>query len=124
MSTHNLCFEHKFEKYQNFLYEIFHFVVVKFSVHLNRCVFVMFSRGLAQLHKHKNRRSAFKDEGYEHQIIAINAPLLFSTLSRFNVIKYVKTQKLLTTFITSFIVHDCKELMRRYLIYKIGKIAH
>ena len=40
-STHNLCFEQKYEKYQNFLSENFHFSVVKFSVHLNRCVFVM-----------------------------------------------------------------------------------
>ena len=32
MSTHNLCFEHKYEKYQNFLSENFHFLVVKFSV--------------------------------------------------------------------------------------------
>ena len=42
MSTHNLCFEQKYEKYQNFLSDIFHFLVVKFSVYLNRHVFVMF----------------------------------------------------------------------------------
>ena len=41
MSTHNLCFEQKYEKYQNFLSEKFHFLVVKFSVYLNRRVFVM-----------------------------------------------------------------------------------
>ena len=41
MSTHNLCFEQEYEKYQNFLLEIFPFLVVKFSVYLNRCVFVM-----------------------------------------------------------------------------------
>ena len=41
MSTHNLCFEQKYEKYQKFLAEIFHFLVVKFSVYLNRRVFVM-----------------------------------------------------------------------------------
>ena len=41
MSTHNLCFEQKYEKYQNFLFENFHFFVVKFSVYLNRHVFVM-----------------------------------------------------------------------------------
>ena len=29
------------KKYQNFLYENFHFLVVKFSVYLNRHVFVM-----------------------------------------------------------------------------------
>ena len=38
-STHNLCFE--FEKYQNFLSEIFPFLVVKISMYLNRRVFVM-----------------------------------------------------------------------------------
>ena len=37
-STHNLCFEQKYEKYQNFLSEKFHFLVVKFSVYLNRHV--------------------------------------------------------------------------------------
>ena len=41
MSTHNLCFEQKYEKYQNFLSKNFHFLVVKFSVYLNRRVFVM-----------------------------------------------------------------------------------
>ena len=41
MSTHNLCFEQKYEKYQNFLSDNFHFLVVKFSIYLNRHVFVM-----------------------------------------------------------------------------------
>ena len=41
MSTHNLCFERKYEKYQIFFSENFLFLVVKFSVHLNRRVFVM-----------------------------------------------------------------------------------
>ena len=41
MSTHSLCFEQKYEKYQNFLSENFHFLVVKFSVYLNWHVFVM-----------------------------------------------------------------------------------
>ena len=40
-STHNLCFEQKCEKYQNFYLKIFNFLVVKFSVYLNRRVFVM-----------------------------------------------------------------------------------
>ena len=40
-STHNLCFEQKYEKYQNFFTENFHFLVVKFSVYLNRHVFVI-----------------------------------------------------------------------------------
>ena len=42
MFTHNLCFEQKYEKYQFFLLENFHSLVVKFSVYLNRHVFVMF----------------------------------------------------------------------------------
>ena len=41
MSSHNLCFEQKYEKYQNFLSENFHVLVVTFSVYLNRHVFVM-----------------------------------------------------------------------------------
>ena len=41
MSTHNLCFVQKHEKYQNFLSENFHFLVIKFAVCLNRNVFVM-----------------------------------------------------------------------------------
>ena len=41
MSTYNLCFEQKYEKYQNFLPENLIFLVVKFSVYLNRRVFVM-----------------------------------------------------------------------------------
>ena len=41
-STHNLCFEQKYEKYQNFYLKIFKFfLVVKFSIYLNRCVFVL-----------------------------------------------------------------------------------
>ena len=39
--THNLRFDQKCEKYQNFTSENFHFLVVKFSVYLNRHVFVM-----------------------------------------------------------------------------------
>ena len=40
-STHNLCFEQKYEKYQSFLSENFQFLEVKFSIYLNRRVFVM-----------------------------------------------------------------------------------
>ena len=40
-STKNLCLEQKYEKYLNFLSENFHFLVVKFSVYLNRRVFVI-----------------------------------------------------------------------------------
>ena len=45
MSTHNLCFEQKYEKYQSFftcfLPENFRFLEVKFSIYLNRRVFVI-----------------------------------------------------------------------------------
>ena len=41
MNTRNLCFEQKYEKYQKFLSENFQFLVVKFSIYLNRRVFVM-----------------------------------------------------------------------------------
>ena len=36
MSTHNLCFEQKYKKYQNFYLKTFSFFVVKFSIYLNR----------------------------------------------------------------------------------------
>ena len=39
-STHNLCIEQKCEKYRIFLSEIFQFLEVKFSIYLNRRVFV------------------------------------------------------------------------------------
>ena len=42
MSIHNLCFEQKYKKKKiEFLSENFQFLVVKFSVYLNRRVFVM-----------------------------------------------------------------------------------
>ena len=41
MSTHNLCFEQKHEKYQNFYRKTFSFLVVEISIYLNRHVFVM-----------------------------------------------------------------------------------
>ena len=37
----DLCFEQKCEKYMSFLSEKFQFLEVKFSIYLNRCVFVM-----------------------------------------------------------------------------------
>ena len=40
-STHNLCFGQKYEKYQNFYLKIFILLVIKFSIYLNRLVFVM-----------------------------------------------------------------------------------
>ena len=40
--THNLCFEQKYEKYHNFYLKTFSlFLVVKFSIYLNRRVFLM-----------------------------------------------------------------------------------
>ena len=41
MSTHNLCFEQKYENIRVFLSENFQFLEVKFSIYLNRRVFVM-----------------------------------------------------------------------------------
>ena len=43
MNTHNLCFEQKYEKYQNFLSANDSFLVIKFSIYLNRHVFVLSS---------------------------------------------------------------------------------
>ena len=40
-NTNNLCFEQKYRKYQNFLSENFPFLVVKFSIYLNRRVLVI-----------------------------------------------------------------------------------
>ena len=40
-NLHNLCFEQKYEKYQRFLSRNFQFLEVKFSISLNRRVFVM-----------------------------------------------------------------------------------
>ena len=44
MSTHNLCFEQKYENIKFFFFflsENFQFLEVKFSIHLNRPVFVL-----------------------------------------------------------------------------------
>ena len=38
---HNLCFVQKYEKYLSFLSEKFQFLEIKFSIYLNRRVFVM-----------------------------------------------------------------------------------
>ena len=42
MSTNNLCFDEKYKKNQSFLSESFQFLEVKFSVYLNKHVFVMY----------------------------------------------------------------------------------
>ena len=44
MSTHNLCFEQKYGKYRSFLSENFQFLEMKFSIYLNRRVFVMIEK--------------------------------------------------------------------------------
>ena len=49
MSTQHLCFEQKFEKYQNFLSKFFHFLVVKVSIYLKRCLFIMSRIGIINL---------------------------------------------------------------------------
>ena len=41
MSNHNLCLSRNMKKMSEFLSENFHFLVVKFSVYLNRHIFVM-----------------------------------------------------------------------------------
>ena len=41
-STHNLCFEQKYEKISEFLSENYHFLVAKFSIY----VFVMICNGV------------------------------------------------------------------------------
>ena len=40
-STHNLCFVQKYERYLSFLSENFQFLEIKFSIYLNKRVFVM-----------------------------------------------------------------------------------
>ena len=47
MSTHNLCFEQKYDKYQNIYLKIFIVLVVKFSVYLDRLVFIMYLENLS-----------------------------------------------------------------------------
>ena len=59
MSTLNLCFEQKYEKYQNFLSENFHFLEIKFSVYLNRHVFVMSSKILQKTNIYGHFRKIF-----------------------------------------------------------------
>ena len=50
-STHNLCFEQKYENDQNFSSERFQFLVVKFPIYLNRRVFVMIYLGALKIYK-------------------------------------------------------------------------
>ena len=64
MSTQNLCFEQKYEKYQNFLTENFLVLIVKFSIYLNRRVFVM---GFSVFkNSDPNRKSSSHYRRYKH----------------------------------------------------------
>ena len=47
MSTHNLCFEQKYEKNHIFVTENFQFLEVRFSIYLNRHVFIMSSEDIS-----------------------------------------------------------------------------
>ena len=51
MNTHNLCFEQIYEKFRSFYLKIFSFLEVKFSVYLNRHVFVMMEKKLLPVRK-------------------------------------------------------------------------
>ena len=51
MSTHNLCFEQKYEKISDFLSKNFLFLEVKISIYLNRRVFVMCGCSLEVPHR-------------------------------------------------------------------------
>ena len=51
MSTHNLYFEQKYEKYQSVLSENFRFLEVQYSIYLNRRVFIIISV-MTQMHIH------------------------------------------------------------------------
>ena len=61
MSTNDLCFEQKYEEYQNFLSENFHFLVVKISVYLNKHVFVMFLFDFLGSSSDSSRKQIFRD---------------------------------------------------------------
>ena len=50
LNSLDVCYEQKYENYQNFSPENFHFLVVKFSVYLNWLVFVMKCRALKSKH--------------------------------------------------------------------------
>ena len=61
---HSLCFEQKYEKYQIFYLKIFiFFLVVKFSVYLNRLVFIM-PTGLSKGVCFRNANWGIKGSGF------------------------------------------------------------
>ena len=68
MSTHNLCFEQKYEKYQSFLSENFPVLEVKFSIYLNRLVFGMAeSIFLFRLKKKKKKKNTGRKPHNQNQ---------------------------------------------------------
>ena len=78
MSTYNLCFDQIYEKYQCFLSEIFQFFEVKFSICLNRCVFVMGIHFLPKMDS-KNVVSLYDHDHIFHGLITL--PLFMSSLA-------------------------------------------
>ena len=81
MSTQNLCFEQKYEKYQNFLSENFPFLVVKFSVYLNRRVFIMTCCRNDVLSKM---------QGKEMTIVQTVPPFTFDHITKTRLFKYIE----------------------------------
>ena len=66
MSTHNLCFEQKYENYQNFSSENLSFFGSKiFSIYLNRLVFVM----LLYIQKLSYNEGSYKEASAYHVYI-------------------------------------------------------
>ena len=51
-STHNLCFEQKYETYQSFLSEFFQILEVKFSIYFNRHVLILEIRKFLKIKVH------------------------------------------------------------------------
>ena len=79
--THNVCFEPKYENYQNFSSESFRFCVVKYSIYLNRCVFVMCKQHIGPCLQHmETRRSLFiPRRGRQYSFVEIDREI-FSTV--------------------------------------------
>ena len=69
-STHNLYFGQKYEKCQNVLSENFHFLGVKFSVYLNRHVFVMNMKQTKA--KRQQVKCSLKESSHHNQVVQIH----------------------------------------------------
>ena len=74
---YNLCFEQKYEKYQRFLSENYQFLEVKFSIYLNRRVFVMTtqmthkSRRVVKPHNNQRSLSQLQDVAHTRKKVQI-----------------------------------------------------